>query len=244
MMNIRIGEFKTQNTLKSTQPPTFTNALQSHENTSDTNVLPQYLTPSSSVYDLPHHRNSAARTESLSEFHHISPEDIGNSSSLFDSSLASLDYTNEQSISSTSAGLKLLLFSKGSSRGEAQGPTKKMVNERSPTKAPLQSTQTNEQPTQQVAPAQLEKPAYPSSVPKFGQPTFPQSPLGRSALESNVFIKPKPPRPEYHKDQYITNHKDHYITSMLTIHNFIILVLTLVRSSSLTCRKRFCEGRY
>jgi hypothetical protein len=80
-----------------------------------------------------------------------------------------------------------------------------MVNERSPAKAPIQSSQADEQLIQQAASTQLEKPAYPSSVPKFGQPTIPQSPLGRSALESKLFIKPKPARPEYHKDHHNTS---------------------------------------
>jgi SNF2 family DNA or RNA helicase len=85
-----------------------------------------------------------------------------------------------------------------------------MVNERSPAKAALQATKANEQPIQQIEPVQPVKPAYPSSVPKFGESTLPQSPLNRRALESNVFIKPKPPRPEYHKEQTITNHPHLY----------------------------------
>ncbi len=85
-----------------------------------------------------------------------------------------------------------------------------MVNERSPGKGPLQATKANEQPIHQTEPAQQIKPVYPSSVPKFGETTLPQSPLGRKALESKVFIQPKPPRPEYHKEHPNTNHPHLY----------------------------------
>lgn len=104
------------------------------------------------------------------------------------------------------------LFGRGSTCDQTRGSVKAMVNEQSHAKAPVQSAISNEQPTKQVEPAQVENPAYASSVPRFGQPTLPQSPLGRGAFDSKVFIKPKPRPLEEH-------HKEHHNTSTRNTHS-------------------------
>jgi hypothetical protein len=81
--------------------------------------------------------------------------------------------------------------------GASKTNQRKMVNERSPAKAPLLPVVPNDQP--QVRQAESSKPP-PFSVPQFGQPTLPQSPLHRMApKQSSVFIQPKS-RPEHHRD--------------------------------------------
>ncbi|KAH7397868.1 SNF2 family N-terminal domain-containing protein [Cadophora sp. MPI-SDFR-AT-0126] len=73
-----------------------------------------------------------------------------------------------------------------------------MVNERSPAKAPLQAVVLNEQPPKEAEISYAPKPQ--STVPQFGQPTFPSSPLHRApAKDSGLFIQPKS-RPEHHRD--------------------------------------------
>jgi hypothetical protein len=74
-----------------------------------------------------------------------------------------------------------------------------MVNERSPATAPLNPVIPNEQPPRMADPSYPSKP-QPTTVPQFGQPTLPQSPLHRPAQkQSSVFIQPKS-RPEHHRD--------------------------------------------
>ena len=87
----------------------------------------------------------------------------------------------------------------------ASGPDKKqrtrikMVNERSPAKPALNPVAPNDQPPRVAGPAYPSKP-QPTTVPQFGQPTLPQSPLRRPApKESTAFIQPKS-RPEHHRD--------------------------------------------
>ncbi|KAH6713796.1 SNF2 family N-terminal domain-containing protein [Leptodontidium sp. MPI-SDFR-AT-0119] len=73
-----------------------------------------------------------------------------------------------------------------------------MVNERSPAKAPLQAVMPNEQSPKQAESSHAPKPQ--STVPQFGQPTFPSSPLHRAPVkDSGLFIQPKS-RPEHHRD--------------------------------------------
>ena len=77
----------------------------------------------------------------------------------------------------------------------------KMVNERSPAKAPLLPVAPNEQPhpQTQAESAVLSKPTQVTG-PQFGQTSALQSPLQRPPQkESNVFIQPKS-RPEHHRD--------------------------------------------
>lgn len=86
-----------------------------------------------------------------------------------------------------------------------------MVNERSPAKAASQSTGANQQTTQQANSAYVGNMAQASSVPVFGEATVPQSPLNRATLDranadSKVFIKSKPPQPEFQRVPHNTNH--------------------------------------
>jgi hypothetical protein len=78
-----------------------------------------------------------------------------------------------------------------------------MVNERSPAKAPnapLNPVMANEQPQKQMESSYPFKAPQPS-IPQFGQPTLPHSPLNRAPAResSSVFIQPKS-RPEHHRD--------------------------------------------
>ena len=76
----------------------------------------------------------------------------------------------------------------------------KMVNERSPAKAPLHPVEPNDQPQLRKAEMSPTAKAPLSNVPQFGQPTMPQSPLHRPPpKQSSVFIQPKS-RPEHHRD--------------------------------------------
>ncbi|KUJ23086.1 uncharacterized protein LY89DRAFT_679900 [Mollisia scopiformis] len=83
-----------------------------------------------------------------------------------------------------------------------------MVNERSPAKAPLRPVAPNEQPQSQSdgsskplpQPDLFSSRPPPSSVPQFGQPTIPHSPLNRGpSKQSSMFIQPTT-RPELHRD--------------------------------------------
>ncbi|KAH8601144.1 SNF2 family N-terminal domain-containing protein [Bisporella sp. PMI_857] len=77
-----------------------------------------------------------------------------------------------------------------------------MVNERSPAKAPLQPLAPNDQTPKHTGGAgeYASKPA-PTSVPQFGAPTMPHSPLRRPTTqnESSLF-NPNKNRPEHHRD--------------------------------------------
>lgn len=73
-----------------------------------------------------------------------------------------------------------------------------MVNERAPAEAPLQAVMPNEQSQKQAQSSHAPKPQL--TVPQFGQPTFPSSPLHRApAKDPGLFIQPKA-RPEHHRE--------------------------------------------
>jgi len=75
----------------------------------------------------------------------------------------------------------------------------KMVNDRSPAKVPFVPVIPNEIPSSMADSSYPSKP-LPTTIPQFGQPTLPQSPLPRPAQkQSNVFLQPKS-RPEHHRD--------------------------------------------
>lgn len=233
MADVRTGEFKSKNTLKSKQLPTFSKAQYSRGNIYDAKTFQQSSTSDLSPSELTCYQSLSQRDSYMFQHHQASPNDIGNLSSPFDISPGSLEYTTGIYVQSPTFPTPITtLFGKSRICDQARGPSRTMVNERLPPKAPLQSAVSNE-PTQQAEPAQLEKPVYPLSVPKFGQPSLPQSPLSRSTLESKVFIKPKPQRPEYHKQ--------HHDTSMLNFNNYYIQILTRFRQSSLVCCEGYCE---
>lgn len=84
-------------------------------------------------------------------------------------------------------------------RSRAQSAPRKMVNERSPAKAPLLPLGGNALPPREEDTSYKIK-SMQSSVPQFGQPTMPHSPLHRPAQkDSSVFMQPKS-RPEHHRD--------------------------------------------
>lgn len=51
-----------------------------------------------------------------------------------------------------------------------------------------------------------QKLSAPTAAPRFGETTLPQSPLNRAALEAKVFLKPKPPRPDFYRQEPKSNH--------------------------------------
>lgn len=146
-------------------------------------------TNSSRTGDLP----SQLPSKSLSE--------LGDSSSLFSIKTDSdFEPTSTPHLASNSPIPFVLGASKQHSRSLGKGQHKnKMVNERSPAKAPLRPVVPNDQPPRAAESEASSKPAQ-STVPQFGQPTMPHSPLRRPAQkESSVFIQPKA-RPEHHRD--------------------------------------------
>jgi SNF2 family DNA or RNA helicase len=87
-----------------------------------------------------------------------------------------------------------------------------MVRERSPGKSDARPSSSGQQSSQKVYnnPVGLST-APASAVPRFGEATLPQSPLNRNTFnrpnaDSNLFIKPKPPRPEFTRVPQTSNH--------------------------------------
>ncbi|KAK0107625.1 hypothetical protein ONS96_003431 [Cadophora gregata f. sp. sojae] len=148
--------------------------------------------------NLPPHHETFYTPESTSE-RSITLSDIGNSSSLFSyDSPASFDFGGAIKSAKSDRPIPFVFgIPKESLRLEGTRQNR-MVNERSPAKAPLQTVALNEQPPKQADNSYAPKPQ--STVPQFGQPTFPSSPLHRApAKDSGLFIQPKS-RPEHHRD--------------------------------------------
>ncbi|KAL2069667.1 hypothetical protein VTL71DRAFT_14346 [Oculimacula yallundae] len=146
------------------------------------------LPPNHETFNTPESTND--RSITLSE--------LGNSSSLFSyDSPASFDFGSPRRSANTGSVPFVFGIPKESGRPEGNRRTK-MVNERSPAKAALPAAMLNEQPPKQAESSQPPKPY--STVPQFGQPTFPSSPLHRAPVkDSGLFIQPKS-RPEHHRD--------------------------------------------
>ncbi|KAF4637665.1 hypothetical protein G7Y89_g424 [Cudoniella acicularis] len=105
----------------------------------------------------------------------------------------SFDFTG--SVSNLNETDSPIPFVFGASKETSQN---KMVNERSPAKAPLRPVMANEQPPR-IPDGLASKPPQ-SAVPQFGQPTLPHSPLHRPVQkDSGLFIQPKS-RPEHHRE--------------------------------------------
>ncbi|PBP23233.1 DNA repair protein [Diplocarpon rosae] len=126
----------------------------------------------------------------------ITLSEIGDSSSIFSHDTpVSFEFGSAVKIANRDRPIPLIF---GTSQVAEQIHDSKMVNERSPAKAPRQSVMPNEQ-----YPKQSERSYAPkslSSIPQFGQPTMPSSPLHRPAAKDSVlFIQPKS-RPEHHRD--------------------------------------------
>lgn len=125
--------------------------------------------------------------------------ELGNSSSLFSYATPSdLEITDRPARHQDSNNAIPFLF--GISKEQHKSPTRrnfKMVNERSPAKAPVYPVVAIDQPSESAE--SIPTKPLGSTIPKFGQPTLPQSPLHRPPPKnSNVFVQPKS-RPEHHR---------------------------------------------
>lgn len=123
--------------------------------------------------------------------------ELGDSSSLFSYKTPSdYEFTGRPvPFSDTKSPIPFVFGVSNKPRSTSRYKSRKMVNERSPAKAPLLPVMPNDQPPKQ---AQTSYPAKPAQ-PQFGQPTMPHSPLHRPAQKhSNVFYQPKS-RPEHHR---------------------------------------------
>jgi hypothetical protein len=125
----------------------------------------------------------------------LSLSELGDSSSLFSYKTPDFEFTGKGIPFKNTYSPIPFVFGKS----DKDSSPHKMVNERSPAKATLLPRVGNEQPTRQEE-TSYKLNATPSSVPQFGQPTMPHSPLHRPApKDSGVFIQPKS-RPEHHRD--------------------------------------------
>jgi hypothetical protein len=207
----RTGEFRSKNTLKSTERPNFCNAAPQHwkartsiEYCGSFEAFTQSSNSEPPNFELPHLINSTSQPSK--EEHRLSLSSIGNSSSLFDSSSpASSGYSQKESALANPAG-SIHIVSRGSAGPyskiqDTYAIPSKMVIERSSAKAPLSSIKPIEQAVMQNEEPNTSKPAVPYAAPRFGESTMPQSPLNRATLESKVLIMPKPSKPDFQRDQ-------------------------------------------
>ncbi len=212
----RNGQFRSKNTLQSTERPNFGNPLhpQDHNQSSTAHSWLLSSRTDSSLYELPKFRRPIPpeASPSFSEHYQPSPTAIGNSSSLFDeNSLASLDIRHNKHTPpahlfgpvSPTVGTSINL--------ESPILSDNMVNERSPAKAPLQPTKANEQSTQPSQIVLPPKPVQNMSAPRFGETSLPQSPLNRKTVESHPALLPRQPQSGNHSQPPNT-------TSMLRSH--------------------------
>ncbi|KAE8453441.1 hypothetical protein EG329_010302 [Mollisiaceae sp. DMI_Dod_QoI] len=203
------GSFTPHNTLASTERPSFSHRrskspakqyTQQLGTSASRSFTPSELAANHILLETP--ESAAANSVRLS--------DIGDSSSLFSyNSPVSFGFGSAAKPTDTNSPIPFVFgISAHAPREKRRTRTNEMVNERSPAKAPLRPVIPNEQ-----APTQSDssfKPASqpdlfasrppPSSVPQFGQPTLPHSPLNRGpSKQSSMFIQPKT-RPELHRD--------------------------------------------
>ncbi|ESZ94318.1 hypothetical protein SBOR_5314 [Sclerotinia borealis F-4128] len=193
------GGFTPLNTIGSTEPPNFkrrnpNNSKQQHQhqhyskrfvNTPKTTTPPRRLPHlQRRTYPSPVKENSP----SLSE--------LGDSTSLFDSSLEIIGQASNTS--SAKKGTVIVLDTTKYDRYTVFKENR-MVKERSPAK--MQVPLRPEEPNDQYRPSQSNAANHLSSIPRFGEPMLPQSPLNRKSREqySELFVQPKS-RPEFHRE--------------------------------------------
>ena len=184
------GSFTPHNNIRSREPPSFRQRRpDSVDQQNDPYRYADYSIAASTTSDLPPFRRYSLSPASTSGQH---DSQLGDSSSPFSyKTLPSFDFGS--AIKSTQSNSPIpFVFGASSPRHSNHI---KMVNERSPAKA----VAPNELPSRQTETSVPAKPPQ-SSVPQFGQPTLPQSPLNRPPpKQSSVFIQPKS-RPEHHRD--------------------------------------------
>ncbi len=184
--------FTPHNTLGTKERPTF-NQQRPALHTQNKSIKPQ------SQYDLPLNRllSDSPRTFDTSK----DLSELGDSSSLFSyNSPASFDFGSVIELADSECPIPFIFgASKKDTLQKSQSHKYKMVKERSPAKPPLKPVAADE-PLPKTAESAPPTKTFPSGVPKFGQPTLPQSPLRRAqARDSTVFLQPKS-RPELHRD--------------------------------------------
>jgi hypothetical protein len=198
--------FIPRNNLDSTRTPIFRpQTLPSTDDQEDSHLSTSFYSTSDLSLHLSHRRR---RSESLASTHAVGGKtlsELGDSSSLFSfqspsncrSASASSPYIRDQS----PIPFELDPYNNPEQFTNRTRQESKMVNERSPAKAPLRPVVPNDQPppSQEAESSALSKPAQLTSA-QFGQHSKPQSTLNRPAhKESNVFMQPKS-RPEHHRD--------------------------------------------
>jgi hypothetical protein len=185
------GKFTPLNTIESTETPNFRDTARDRQQQYHSAVeTPRGRSPSRLLPYLQRNLDSATAEAQYSP----TLSNLGDSSSLFDSSL---EITGRASISTFYNDEEdAALGSKNNTKTISTAENLKMVKERSPAKVPLRPVEPNDQP--QPSQGNPSKPL--SSIPRFGEPTLPQSPLYRSAQQdhSELFIQPKS-RPEQHR---------------------------------------------
>lgn len=203
------GPFTPHNTLASTDRPSFSQRrdkspgkhhLQELDKSASANITPPELRA----------RRNPAKSPASTTANSRILGDIGDSSSLFSyDSPAYFDFGSAVRPTNSNSPIPFVFgLSKDGSRHKNPPKSNKMVNERSPAKAPLHPVVANEQPPTRsdnsskptAQPDLFASRPPPSSVLHFGQPTLPHSPLNRGPpKQSSVFIQPKS-RPEFHRD--------------------------------------------
>jgi len=197
-MFVNRGSFTPHNRLKEKERPNFRQRKpdSSSQQTSPRRV--DHTLKTATSLDLPPHRETFYTPEPTSE-RSITLSELGNSSSLFSyDSPASSDFGSAVKPRKSDLPIPFVFSIATEPRRLEGGQNKKMVNERSPAKASLQAAVLNEQGPKEGESSYAPKPK--STVPQFGQPTFPSSPLHRAPVkDSGLFIQPKS-RPEHHRD--------------------------------------------
>ncbi|TVY92442.1 putative ATP-dependent helicase [Lachnellula willkommii] len=198
------GAFTPHNTLGSRENPTFTQPRLDQQQ--DPPDFPRTIPRTTEHLEWDRQSDSEASIKSFYIPGRLS--DFGDSSSLFSNTPPPPSFDFTEGIKTAHAKSPVpFVFGASQKEYTISDPRRiKMVNERSPAKAPLNPVEPNDQAPRTAESAFPSKP--PSSVPQFGQPTLPNSPFNRSQHQpqfqpqtkpSALFIQPKS-RPEHHRD--------------------------------------------
>lgn len=199
------GAFTPHNNIGSKEPPNFGQRTSKspgrrQQQQQQQNFIRQYIDLSSKIIDPPHsqvHTADLDSTPSPNDTRINNLSQLGDSSSLFSYKTPSdLEFTGKSvPFPDTKSPIPFVFGASKKQRSRSPHKINKMVNERSPAKAPLHPVIPNEQPPKPTDNGFASKPPQP----QFGQPTMPHSPLHRPAQkQSNVFLQPKS-RPEHHR---------------------------------------------
>ncbi|KAB8294038.1 hypothetical protein EYC80_009496 [Monilinia laxa] len=193
------GGFTPLNTIGSTEAPNFkrrnTNTLKQQQD------IRRYLDTSKTTTPppprrLPHIQRRYLPSPSPVKENSPSLSELGDSTSLFDSSLEIIGRAPNSS--SARKGTVIVLDTTKHDRSPLEKENK-MVREISPAKVPAAFR--SEESNDQYRHSQSNGTSHLSSIPRFGETTLPQSPLNRKSQQqhSELFVKPKS-RPEFHRE--------------------------------------------